>query len=128
MPTITLTITPEQLEHLMEHGTAALTATLRLKKPKADLPLSPDERDKQQRVVDAWLAHRPQENVGRMWKAMRAIPLDTDRLMQALDTALDWSAGKTLMPEWFAKDHQAWLSRSHLTGWTAETEREAYRK
>lgn len=127
MPTITLTLTAEMLDAMVHGQSVAVTATLRAKKAKTPT-LSPDESERHKRVVEMWMAVRPDDAAGRIWKAIRPVSLTNDELYIALETALDWCSGVYYTPEFFAKDASEWVRRGHLSLWDAEQERDRFRQ
>lgn len=129
MPKLELSVTVEQLQALLAGEATALTATLRIRAVKAaSAPLSPEERARQERVVDAWYHEDPEMNPGRVWKALKPLSLTGDEIALGIVTAFDWCRPKPVVPETFAKQAVDWLRRGEMDVWDAETERHAYRQ
>jgi hypothetical protein len=133
MPTITLTITDEQLARLKAGETTfTLTATLREKKPKTATPLPEHLRDAYTTVVELWAKYQPDVSPALAWKTVKPLlesAEDMSRVLDAMAMCLDWNEGRKVMPTWFVKDYgPIWEDRVGTDMFTEEEARHAYRK
>lgn len=129
MPTITLTLTDDQLERLRAgDSTLTLTATVRERKPKA-APLPDHLKDAYHAVVELWHRSQPQVTPSLAWKTMKPlVEYHGVSVLDAMALALDFNEGRAYPPTWFAKDVAFWQGLTERDLFAQEEARALYRR
>ena len=111
MLTITLTIDAETLDALQRGEAVTLKATGKRPRARKTAALAPDAREVYTALSALWAERQPEVPVARAMKAHAKLGY-TPEMITALETALDWNAGRVYPPEWFQKDVGAWVERA----------------